>query len=1400
MDAPSATYRGFRNQALYALARLLNDDNISRNIYRPEGGEDLAIYEGPRLVEVVQVKDFTSALAISHFKPGSSDGFLARMRKRRAEHPGCKHVLVSFGPLGPELAGAISGEHEHRQTVINKIVKADADRLDNEKAKTSKKRSKKASIQTNIIPEQELISKEEAALLLEELRGNVIFVDAVDLRASVINALEGTNAGVHIDSAIELLLFWIFDASEHLRPLTRATVIQQIDNIGRYLAALRDYSVEWGGNLRPITDEVLSADEASRLRTEYRQGVQAHWRHILADSDVPRPDRINDLHAKLSLHSAVIIRGASGQGKSTLGWRYMRDFGVAGLRFQVKMVGSREHALRIANALKSHVLRLQLQAIVYLDLSPTDTGWVELLKDLIEAGMKVIVAVREEDFRRAGVSIGSIDFAEVALTAVTYSEAKHLFSSFPVTPGLNAETPLNFEEAWARFGSEDGVPLLEFAHWVTQGRTLQAKLDTQVLRLQHEAATGQAGMTPAHLALLGSASVAAAAGCSVELAHLCQSVLLNPLTRPLAYLEDEYLIRVTDEGSLQIEGLHAIRSQAIVDALLKDCPQEWPTFAALALPSIPDSQLETFLLFCFSRHGLHRATIEKSINLLILRSWTHAAGVVRGLLWEGLNRYEQENSATLVNAIGRLGGGWYLGFDSSVGMKEDAAKPLRDTMTSMNREIPLFAPTPKTRVFEPLRAWAKRAQVPPEPPQGSEEWADLGDVAFWLARIQAQGAFTEIILRLLPDLSSSELRLPDLGRFLSGRAAFSDFEFREWMNGHSQVLATRFVDNTNSIHLDDDGTSLILYCPMILDDNTEPGRRRYSQSDWHGRVMERLELLRQVFPCRQSYGSDGFVLEITLGALNHDPTGKRIPVENFPIRREVELNSRFKNIVEYRHLRSPSWSVYVDAILTFRRATTAAMEALSHIWKAFLIPGKIPPQKLKGWPKAKIEEGIRRTSLPKFPRQTTDEWGFVSENLNAIGPAKQMGLSRNMRNLDEVGKALGDYSTSVSNALSQSDHFAASFVRFKNEASTTPDGRLFLVNLGNAWKRARTMAGEFRKTLGDLLSTEQLDTLEISEQSTFYDLWFVAYALHFSPAGVVSFSHLALREQTGKKRASLLSMIESEARSTLADIGKGSSIRIDSSVSSTAFGMSLKIICDHVAFDAIDESRGAVVLSIAKAVRSVRWLDLEWQPLEVEWPKISIVHLFRGRALRPSAASIDTSLFFVQAAAFEVKFHHTFESYLPAEDLQAHGLSIWDTPAHIELLSLCARLSGFSITAASYEALLESIADRSLPDDSMQRPLEQFSRELSGLWQELWSSYTLALSLLAAFASSSGELHLLERWRTVLTALFERIVLQDFSSTPEPDFPSLRKWATHIRKDLPQISNLLRTFMEHSSV
>ena len=92
----TAAYRGYRRQALYVLSRVLRP-NQADLVFQPEGIEDLAIYDGNRLLEICQVKAVGEPLALSHFQPSREKEKAPNLRRRSERDQG----LTVTGSLGP---------------------------------------------------------------------------------------------------------------------------------------------------------------------------------------------------------------------------------------------------------------------------------------------------------------------------------------------------------------------------------------------------------------------------------------------------------------------------------------------------------------------------------------------------------------------------------------------------------------------------------------------------------------------------------------------------------------------------------------------------------------------------------------------------------------------------------------------------------------------------------------------------------------------------------------------------------------------------------------------------------------------------------------------------------------------------------------------------------------------------------------------------------------------------------------------------------------------------------------------------------------------------------------------------------------------------------------------------
>ncbi len=1361
-EGASATYRGYRNQALYVLARLLTDTNSEQRIYRPEGAEDLAVFDSSqRLVEVVQVKDYSSDLALSHFKPSRPDGFFARFKRRRINHPHCVTRLASFGLLGPELSGAIAGDAPHRKSVVRKLHS-----------------------------EKSPITDVEAAEMLDALRGQIERPVASDLRAAVLAKLEGTIAGGHAQSTLELLMYWVFDASENQRDLTRSGLLLQLERIGAYLAALRDSSQEWEISVRPVRHVTLTQEDTNRLRHEYRQGVQAQWEHILADADCSRAERLQEIHRQLQFRPIVIVRGASGQGKSSLGWRYLHDYCAEGLRFHVRLVDGREHALRVANALRAHVTRLRLQAVVYLDLSPADTGWPELVRELVLAGLKVLVTVREEDFRRAGLAVGDFDYTELVLDGVTRAEAEPIFASLRAA---GSATALDFEEAWSRFSASDGGPLLEFTHLVTEGESLASRIRSQVLRLQRDATAGQNGVTPAHLDLLVLAAVANSAGSRVDLSRLCHAVGLQPITRPLGILENEYLLRVRDFGDCAtVAGLHILRSRAVLAALLEECPEQWSTYARRSLPLVVDEDIEPYLLTAFSRHPEATDLLESELRQLAPRSWTHAGGIARALIWDGVSRYERENRQTILDAIAKYDSGWSLICDTYIGLCDKVAKEILESFNSiLGGSVQPIELTPKDNVFASFVRWAAVTSAPPNPTRPLD-WVNAGDIAFWIGHRGINGTLRSTVEKLLPAPLPTDVSLHELALFVSGRERLGDVNFVTWHDQQQTELVKRFVTETDSIHIADDGHEVKVYFSVRIADSGIAAQTE--DVDWHAETMKRVRLLRMLFPHRDTFGAQSIGLEVLSDLIPHDPTFKQIPAKGLPEERAVRLNAVFGNLVSYRHQRPDTWRSYTDAILAFREAVSSGFRQLHKGWSRLLSEAVPQANTIKKLPGAELDRIKALSKLPMLPRVAVDEWGFVSEGreLKSNSIATGTTLEDGLRRFETWRKSFRDFESGATHVADQvvnrTVFYLAQHRDKAAENAEDKDALRLLANLASAWEALRPMQREFRRLFGEVCIQPKLSELEDHERINFRHLWAVTIAICYEWKRHSSNVVFSIEADMARRRRQFLDALVTEIGVVLADAG---SVMVRDEPWEVDDTPHLCVICDHTSLAAINQTSPKVVEAIWRAAQTGGWRPQEWRPIVVEWPKVAVVHLLQGRALQPACVTLSTSLLFVTEISFDVRLHHYVALPMSATTFVAAGFELWDRPLIRAVMALHQHMTAFALTNTRFWPLAQLIVDNSLGEDSVKLVLDRFSQELSSLLEIAQRCFADVAALLETIGADESD-----RWKNELRRLCTiRLLSLDPNSPATINLDMFPEWLEQVANTTSEYDLLIATLI-----
>jgi hypothetical protein len=587
-----AALQGYRLQALYTLASILHPD-AQGLVFQPEGNEDLAVYRGDHLIRVVQVKAYTDNLTLSSFSPEKPQSFFHRAANLTTRENLAVEV-VSFGPIGPELEGAWAS-HERHQTAIRKKFR-DHNFSDNQ---------------------------------IDRLFRGVKWSNADEekLQSQIYGFLSDSLTGGDPENAFDLLVAWLYLASENQRRISYADLILKINAVGRYIAERSAHHLEWFTSIVPIEDCQVDEDQSEQLAREFYSGVAARYTHILADIDVPRANKLQEVDNAFSSGSRiVVIHGASGQGKTTIALRYLHDYVPENWRFAIRYVQDRTHASLVANALAEHLRVIDAPMYVYIDVSPRDHEWPELVRELLdEKNIRILVTIREEDLARRVSSGAELGFPRTIALDFDQNEARSIFERL-AERGTARIYPA-FEDAWLRFGGEG--PLLEFVFCITQTDSLRDRLHHQVMRLRDDVRDGTLALE--ELDFLRACVVATAYEARIDITSLAKALQLKDPIRTIQLLEREYLLRPS-EDKIHIEALHPIRSEILSSELTDPAFASWQDTALMVIPHIPESDLESFLLYAFARKPADVDALIGALEDCRPKTWTGVAAIWRALL------------------------------------------------------------------------------------------------------------------------------------------------------------------------------------------------------------------------------------------------------------------------------------------------------------------------------------------------------------------------------------------------------------------------------------------------------------------------------------------------------------------------------------------------------------------------------------------------------------------------------------------------------------------------------------------------------------------------------------------------------------------------------------------------
>ena len=591
-----SAWRGFDLQALYICSRVMrHEEDIS---YLPETVEDLLIIHSSGAPEesreFIQVKSMEgSSLTLSTLNPQGKDSFFGHLKMFWRKGFSISARIVVFGEIGKEMSEAAENLKEG------------------------------GSLRRKLVQNHGYTDK-----FCDWLKDNLAIesVDETQLENMLLESLSRkAETAASPKLARENLKSFIHTCCKDHIEITARSWQEKINSLGVQMASERNYIAEFGATIVPFAEYIADATwDYSKLEKEYREGIGATPLHIAAEIDMPRPRVQSQIGTAFDNSNIVIVRGASGQGKTTACYRWLLDNQPTDRIYLLNGITT-DNSPQIAAALRG-LSSTGTDVFAYIEAT-SDRGWVELCEELERingANLKLLVSVREDDAARAGLDRSRISATNIPLT-FSQNDAKELYSQ--------SKTDLfpSFKSSWNSFG-ESG-PLMEYAYSLNHDVRLREKLESQVNKIRME--------DESWLTFLYLASRAGEYGLPSSIAELKTSANCRDVQRMLATFEDEMLLR-SDEQRELVFPLHPHRAK-LLSGIIE--PMLYETDEALALKSARCSvgDFSPILIPYLDTGTLSEQGIEE-LSRLSKRSWESVSYAIRAMLWKDARRYYRETA------------------------------------------------------------------------------------------------------------------------------------------------------------------------------------------------------------------------------------------------------------------------------------------------------------------------------------------------------------------------------------------------------------------------------------------------------------------------------------------------------------------------------------------------------------------------------------------------------------------------------------------------------------------------------------------------------------------------------------------------------------------------------------
>jgi len=1152
-----SAWKGFTSQSLYILFRIINaDDNFD---YYPEKLEDLMIMRDKDIVEIVQVKDYSSDLTISDLDASTkSEGLFRRaLSLKKNEQQLLTIRVVYFGTLGYELSELEKGNIEITKLVTKKLC------------------------------DKYGFLKEDAKWLLSRLQFQKVTQN--QLESAISEKVEGyapTMIAPHL--AKDLLAYYIFKLSKSKGKTSRNDWQEKIFQIGNDMASFDGYSREYGGSLIRLSDIIVQEDKA-KLDKEFRQGVSTRPEHIYNRLDLERKTWLEKIKMYFCDSNSVVIKGASGQGKTALCYRYLYNEYAPECVFLIRAIKDQTQAENLVKAIVGLSKHYFNNIIMYIDVNPGEAYWTWVLREAQARSLKlkILVSIREEDFKLSNVdtSLVSPKIIDVCMEKDEANRLYDILTSSDAHPIFRT-----FADAWNAFG-EFG-PLLEFIFLLKNNETLKQRLETQIRKIIYDAGTE----SEEWLSLLRLVCYASQYGCPSLIADIRNNKVCSNLFAALDRMNAEYLIRNSADGRY-LEALHPIRANILYN-ILKDIVVYPESELLVSCVSCSEKYYVRILLLNYFIEHDPDDSIVAQLAKIPYKDWEGYSGAIDAMIWLDVRSFINKNISTFDWLVKEKGRGWscFIPLDVSglIRPNETIFERMDDNINSKileeaSRIKSMFTSLSIDYHFCDL--WLHASTIPYDMPTYDIEWMHLGYSLFWMSkRGKLINLFFEIEkIKECMKVGTIEYKAAALQGFYSQRY---DIVYNEC----AEILINRIISDYKVIYFNEDESCVRCgFVPPILSENNN---QEVQQNFNHYWTMKMVDIFSRIYPTKSFIEVNliGIDLLGDLGIESLD-SSKNIPLENRPDKWITRINTWCMNLIEFKY-RPNNWIEFIDNIINVRKVVADAFAGLIKEIDTLYKKGYI---KDTNTIKDIFALGNKLLHSELFlPAICVDKFGMYGESNNLDNMLKAS-INLSIYETSEFRKAISNIISSVQTFATQ---FSDVLVARRNELEMTYDSKVRLseFNIYSATKSYLIMQREFDKLFSPYVGSDY-QIFVISEKDIYLTLLGVWNEVIRTPIRMIRPLSYDIKTKNRKLNEILIKNLKSFVNSEIPNIRF---VEIENHLNKTQYFLYDCNLLDEVP---IQELFQKFCLTLRNVFKSAETYNCYRCYLETYWPKMIIVFM-----------------------------------------------------------------------------------------------------------------------------------------------------------------------------------------------